>query len=157
MVVQFVKELPEDLQVLLAMRSAFQVWFENGRYLESLSADGMKQVGVEWLCTQNTFNYTVLRPNSRPFVSLYFTFADNGLELRLMVQTYSHGKLVDTRTLDGVAFSVEDFRQLLVAIPQTAYVSILRSLPFFFNLIGLDSQFQGYQHRFAALNGWIEG
>lgn len=157
MVVQFVKELPEDLQVLLAMRSAFQVWFENGRYLESLSADGMKQVGVEWLCTQNTFNYTVLRPNGRPFVSLYFTFADNGLELRLMVQTYSHGKLVDTRTLDGVAFSVEDFRQLLVAIPQTAYVSILRSLPFFFKLIGLDSQFQGYQHRFAVLNGWIEG
>ena len=155
MVVQFVKELPEDLQVLLAMRSAFQVWFENGRYLESLSADGMKQVGVEWLCTQNTFNYTVLRPNGRPFVSLYFAFADNGLELRLMVQTYSHGKLVDTRTLDGVAFSVEDFRQLLVAIPQTAYVSILRSLPFFFNLIGLESQFQGYQHRFAALNGWI--
>ena len=155
MVVQFVKELPEDLQVLHAMRSAFQVGFENGRYLESLSADGMKQVGVEWLCTQTTFNYTVLRPNGRPFVSLYFTFADNGLELRLMVQTYSHGKLVDTRTLDGVAFSVEDFRQLLVAIPQTAYVSILRSLPFFFNLIGLESQFQGYQHRFAALNGWI--
>lgn len=157
MVVQFVKELPEDLQVLLAMRSAFQVWFENGQYLQSLSTDGFKQAGVEWYCTSNTFNYTVLRQNGRPFVSLYFTFADNGLELNLMAQTYSHGKLVDTKTLSGVAFSVEDFRRLLDAIPQTAYVSILRSLPFFFTLIGLDSHFQEYQNRFAALNGWIEG
>ena len=60
MVVQFVKELPEDLQVLLAMRSAFQVWFENGQYLESLSEDGLRQVGVEWKCTRNAFNYTVV-------------------------------------------------------------------------------------------------
>lgn len=157
MVAQYVNELPDDLQVLLAMRSAFQVWFDNSRYLQSISAEGLKQDGVEWFCTSNTFSYTVLRQSGRPFVSLYFTVADNGLELTLMVQNYSHGKLVDTRTLDGVAFSVEDFRQLLVAIPQTAYVPILRSLPFFFNLIGLDSQFQGYQHRFAALNGWIEG
>ena len=90
-------------------------------------------------------------------MSLYFTVADNGIELTLVSQSYSHGKLVDTRMLKGVAFTVEDFKVLLGAIPQTAYISILRSLPFFFSLIGLDSQFQGYQHRFAALNGWIEG
>lgn len=156
MVAQYVNELPENLQVLLAMRSAFQIWFDNSRYLQSISADGLKQAGVEWYCTSNTFNYTVLRQNGRPFVSLYFTVADNGLELSLMVQVYSHGKLVDTRSIEGVAFSVEDFRVLLDTVPQPTYVPILRSLPFFFTLIGLESQFQGYQHRFAVLNGWIE-
>ena len=156
MVAQYVNELPENLQVLLVMRSAFQIWFYNSRYLQSISADGLKQAGVEWYCTSNTFNYTVLRQNGRPFVSLYFTVADNGLELSLMVQVYSHGKLVDTRSIEGVAFSVEDFRVLLDTVPQPAYVPILRSLPFFFTLIGLELQFQGYQHRFAVLNGWIE-
>ena len=155
MIAQYVNELPDDLQVLLAIRSAFQVWFDNYRYLQSISAEGLKQDGVEWFCTSNTFNYTVLRQNGRPFVSLYFTVADNGLELSLMVQVYSHGKLVDTRSIEGVAFSVEDFRVLLGTVPQTAYVPILRSLPFFFTLIGLESQFQGYQNRYALLNGWI--
>lgn len=88
-------------------------------------------------------------------MSLYFTVADNGLELTLMVQNYSHGKLMDTKALEGVAFSVEDFRVLLDTVPQPAYVPILRSLPFFFTLIGLGSQFQGYQNRYALLNGWI--
>lgn len=157
MTAQYVNELPENVQVLLAMRSAFQVWFDNSRYLQSISADGLKQDGVEWFCTSNTFSYTVLRQSGRPFVSLYFTVADNGLELNLMVQSYSQGKLVDTKALEGVAFSVEDFKVLLDVVPQAAYVSILRSLPFFFTLIGLESQLQGYQHRFAALNGWIEG
>lgn len=155
MIAQYVNELPEDLQVLLAMRSTFQVWFDNSRYLQSISAEGLKQDGVEWFCTSNTFSYTVLRQSGRPFVSLYFTVADNGLELSLVVQVYSHGKLVDTRSIEGVAFSVEDFRVLLDTIPQTAYVPILRSLPFFFTLIGLESQFQGYQNRYALLNGWI--
>ena len=82
--------------------------------------------------------------------------ADNGLELTLMVQNYSHGKLMDTKELEGVAFSVDDFKVLLEAVPQAAYTSILRSLPFFFTLIGLKSQFQGYQHRFAFLNDWID-
>lgn len=157
MIAQYVNELPEDLQVLLAMRSAFQIWFENSRYLQSISAEGLKQDGVEWFCTSNTFSYTVLRQSGRPFVSLYFTVANNGLELTLMVQNYYHGKLVDTKALEGVAFSVEDFKVLLDVVPQTAYVSILRSLPFFFTLIGLESQFQRYQHRFAVLNGWIGG
>lgn len=85
MLAQYVNELPEDLQVLLAMRSAFQIWFENSRYLQSISAEGLKQDGVEWFCTSNTFSYTVLRQSGRPFVSLYFTVADNGLELTLMV------------------------------------------------------------------------
>ena len=156
MIAQYVNELPEDLQVLLAMRSAFQIWFENSRYLQSISAEGLKQDGVEWFCTSNTFSYTVLRQSGRPFVSLYFTVADNGLELTLMVQNYSHGKLMDTKALEGVAFSVEDFRVLLDTVPQPAYVPILRSLPFFFTLIGLESQFQGYQHRFAFLNDWID-
>ena len=156
MIAQYVNELPEDLQVLLAMRSTFQVWFDNSGYLQSISAEGLKQDGVEWFCTSNTFSYTVLRQSGRPFVSLYFTVADNGLELSLVVQVYSHGKLVDTRSIEGVAFSVEDFRVLLDTIPQTAYVSSLRSLPFFFTLIGLESQFQGYQHRFAFLNDWID-
>lgn len=156
MIAQYVNELPEDLQVLLAMRSTFQVWFDNSGYLQSISAEGLKQDRVEWFCTSNTFRYTVLRQSGRPFVSLYFTVADNGLELSLVVQAYSHGKLVDTRSIEGVAFSVEDFRVLLDTIPQTAYVSILRSLPFFFTLIGLESQFQGYQHRFAFLNDWID-
>lgn len=156
MVAQYVNELPENLQVLLAMRSAFQVWFDNSRYLQDISSEGLKQVGVEWFCTSNTFSYTILRQNGLPFVSLYFTVADNGLELKLMVQTFSRGKLVDTKMLEGVAFSVEDFRVLLSVVPQSAYVPILRSLPFFFSLIGLDSQFQGYQHRFAVLNDWIE-
>ena len=155
MVAQYVNELPENLQVLLAMRSAFQVWFDNPRYLQSISVEGLKQDGVEWFCTSNTFSYTVLRQSGRPFVSLYFTVADNGLELTLMVQTYSHGKLMDTKALEGVAFSVEDFRVLLDTVPQPAYVPILRSLPFFFTLIGLESQFQGYQNRYALLNGWI--
>lgn len=155
MIAQYVNELPEDLQVLLAMRSAFQIWFENSRYLQSISAEGLKQDGVEWFCTSNTFSYTVLRQSGRPFVSLYFTVADNGLELTLMVQDYSHGKLMDTKALEGVAFSVEDFRVLLDTVPQPAYVPILRSLPFFFTLIGLESQFQGYQNRYALLNGWI--
>ena len=155
MIAQYVNELPEDLQVLLAMRSAFQIWFENSRYLQSISAEGLKQEGVEWFCTSNTFSYTVLRQSGRPFVSLYFTVADNGLELTLMVQNYSHGKLMDTKALEGVAFSVEDFRVLLDTVPQPAYVPILRSLPFFFTLIGLESQFQGYQNRYALLNGWI--
>ena len=155
MIAQYVNELPEDLQVLLAMRSAFQIWFENSRYLQSISAEGLKQDGVEWFCTSNTFSYTVLRQSGRPFVSLYFTVADNGLELTLMVQNYSHGKLMDTKALEGVAFSVEDFRVLLDTVPQPAYVPILRSLPFFFTLIGLESQFQGYQNRDALLNGWI--
>lgn len=155
MLAQYVNELPEDLQVLLAMRSAFQIWFENSRYLQSISAEGLKQDGVEWFCTSNTFSYTVLRQSGRPFVSLYFTVADNGLELTLMVQNYSHGKLMDTKALEGVAFSVEDFRVLLDTVPQPAYVPILRSLPFFFTLIGLESQFQGYQNRYALLNGWI--
>lgn len=155
MIAQYVNELPEDLQVLLAMRSTFQVWFDNSGYLQSISAEGLKQDGVEWFCTSNTFSYTVLRQSGRPFVSLYFTVADNGLELSLVVQVYSHGKLVDTRSIEGVAFSVEDFRVLLDTIPQTAYVPILRSLPFFFTLIGLESQFQGYQNRYALLNGWI--
>lgn len=155
MIAQYVNELPEDLQVLLAMRSAFQIWFENSRYLQSISAEGLKQDGVEWFCTSNTFSYTVLRQSGRPFVSLYFTVADNGLELTLMVQNYSHGKLMDTKALEGVAFSVEDFRVLLDTVPQPAYVPILRSLPFFFTLIGLESQFQGYQNRYALLNGWI--
>lgn len=141
MIAQYVNELPEDLQVLLAMRSAFQIWFENSRYLQSISAEGLKQDGVEWFCTSNTFSYTVLRQSGRPFVSLYFTVADNGLELTLMVQNYSHGKLMDTKALEGVAFSVEDFRVLLDTVPQPAYVPILRSLPFFFTLIGLESQF----------------
>lgn len=153
MIAQYVNELPEDLQVLLAMRSTFQVWFDNSRYLQSISAEGLKQDGVEWFCTSNTFSYTVLRQSGRPFVSLYFTVADNGLELSLVVQVYSHGKLVDTRSIEGVAFSVEDFRVLLDTIPQPAYVPILRSLPFFFTLLGLESQFQGYQHRYALLNG----
>lgn len=155
MIAQYVNELPEDLQVLLAMRSTFQVWFDNSRYLQSISAEGLKQDGVEWFCTSNTFSYTVLRQSGRPFVSLYFTVADNGLELTLMVQNYSHGKLMDTKELEGVAFSVEDFRVLLDNVPQPAYVPILRSLPFFFTLIGLESQFQGYQNRYALLNGWI--
>jgi hypothetical protein len=155
MIAQYVNELPEDLQVLLAMRSTFQVWFDNSRYLQSISAEGLKQDGVEWFCTSNTFSYTVLRQSGRPFVSLYFTVADNGLELTLMVQNYSHGKLMDTKALEGVAFSVEDFRVLLDTVPQPAYVPILRSLPFFFTLIGLESQFQGYQNRYALLNGWI--
>lgn len=155
MIAQYVNELPDDLQVLLAMRSAFQVWFDNSRYLQSISAEGLKQDGVEWFCTSNTFSYTVLRQSGRPFVSLYFTVADNGLELTLMVQNYSHGKLMDTKALEGVAFSVEDFRVLLDTVPQPAYVPILRSLPFFFTLIGLESQFQGYQNRYALLNGWI--
>ena len=155
MIAQYVNELPEDLQVLLAMRSAFQIWFENSRYLQSISAEGLKQDGVEWFCTSNTFSYTVLRQSGCPFVSLYFTVADNGLELTLMVQNYSHGKLMDTKALEGVAFSVEDFRVLLDTVPQPAYVPILRSLPFFFTLIGLESQFQGYQNRYALLNGWI--
>lgn len=155
MLAQYVNELPEDLQVLLTMRSAFQIWFENSRYLQSISAEGLKQDGVEWFCTSNTFSYTVLRQSGRPFVSLYFTVADNGLELTLMVQNYSHGKLMDTKALEGVAFSVEDFRVLLDTVPQPAYVPILRSLPFFFTLIGLESQFQGYQNRYALLNGWI--
>lgn len=155
MIAQYVNELPEDLQVLLVMRSAFQIWFENSRYLQSISAEGLKQDGVEWFCTSNTFSYTVLRQSERPFVSLYFTVADNGLELTLMVQNYSHGKLMDTKALEGVAFSVEDFRVLLDTVPQPAYVPILRSLPFFFTLIGLESQFQGYQNRYALLNGWI--
>ena len=156
MIAQYVNELPEDLQVLLAMRSTFQVWFDNSRYLQSISAEGLKQDGVEWFCTSNTFSYTVLRQSGRPFVSLYFTVADNGLELTLMVQNYSHGKLMDTKELEGVAFSVDDFKVLLEAVPQAAYTSILRSLPFFFTLIGLKSQFQGYQHRFAFLNDWID-
>lgn len=155
MIAQYVNELPDDLQVLLAMRSAFQVWFDNSRYLQSISAEGLKQDGVEWFCTSNTFSYTVLRQSGRPFVSLYFTVADNGLELTLMVQNYSQGKLMDTKALEGVAFSVEDFRVLLDTVPQPAYVPILRSLPFFFTLIGLESQFQGYQNRYALLNGWI--
>lgn len=155
MIAQYVNELPEDLQVLLAMRSAFQIWFENSRYLQSISAEGLKQDGVEWFCTSNTFSYTVLRQSGRPFVSLYFTVADNGLELTLMVQNYSQGKLMDTKALEGVTFSVEDFRVLLDTVPQPAYVPILRSLPFFFMLIGLESQFQGYQNRYALLNGWI--
>lgn len=155
MIAQYVNELPEDLQVLLAMRSAFQIWFENSRYLQSISAEGLKQDGVEWFCTSNTFSYTVLRQSGRPFVSLYFTVADNGLELTLMVQNYSQGKLMDTKALEGVALSVEDFRVLLDTVPQPAYVPILRSLPFFFTLIGLESQFQGYQNRYALLNGWI--
>lgn len=155
MIAQYVNELPEDLQVLLAMRSAFQIWFENSRYLQSISAEGLKQDGVDWFCTSNTFSYTVLRQSGRPFVSLYFTVADNGLELTLMVQNYSHSKLMDTKALEGVAFSVEDFRVLLDTVPQPAYVPILRSLPFFFTLIGLESQFQGYQNRYALLNGWI--
>ena len=155
MIAQYVNELPEDLQVLLAMRSTFQVWFDNSRYLQSISAEGLKQDGVEWFCTSNTFSYTVLRQSGRPFVSLYFTVADNGLDLSLMFQVYSHGKLVDTRSIEGVAFSVEDFRVLLDTVPQPAYVPILRSLPFFFTLIGLESQFQGYQNRYALLNGWI--
>ena len=62
---------------------------------------------------------------------------------------------MDTKALEGVAFSVEDFRVLLDTVPQPAYVPILRSLPFFFTLIGLESQFQGYQNRYALLNGWI--
>lgn len=157
MVAQYVNELPEDLQVLLAMRSTFQVWFDNFRYLQEASADNFHVDGVDWVCTSNTFSITVLRQSGRPFVSLHFAIAANGLELRLMVQTYSHGKLVDTKVIEGVAFSVEDFKVLLNVVPETAYVSILRSLPFFFTLIGLESQFQRYQHRFAVLNGWIEG
>jgi membrane protease subunit (stomatin/prohibitin family) len=47
MVAQYVNELPENVQVLLAMRSAFQVWFDNSRYLQSISAEGLKQDGVE--------------------------------------------------------------------------------------------------------------
>ena len=157
MVAQYVNELPEELQVLLAMRSAFQVWFDNSRYLREVSADNFHVDGVEWNCTSDTFSITVLRQSGHPFVSLYFTVADNGLELTLVAQSYSHGKLVDTKMLKGVAFTVEDFKVLLGAIPQTAYISILRSLPFFFSLIDLDSQFQGYQHRFAVLDGWIGG
>lgn len=157
MLAQYVNELPENLQVLLAMRSAFQVWFDNSRYLQSISAEGLKQDGVEWFCTSNTFSYTVLRQSGRPFVSLYFTVANNGLELTLMAQNYYHGKLVGTKALEGVAFSVEDFKVLLDVVPQPAYVPILRSLPFFFTLIGLESQFQAYQHRFAVLNGWVGG
>lgn len=157
MIAQYVNELPENLQVLLAMRSAFQVWFDNSRYLQSISAEGLKQDGVEWFCTSNTFSYTVLRQSGRPFVSLYFTVANNGLELTLMAQNYYHGKLVGTKALEGVAFSVEDFKVLLDVVPQPAYVPILRSLPFFFTLIGLESQFQAYQHRFAVLNGWVGG
>lgn len=157
MVAQYVNELPENLQVLLAMRSAFQIWFDDNRYLQSISADGLKQDGVEWFCTSNTFSYTVLRQSGRPFVSLYFTVADNGLEFTLMVQNYSHGKLMDTKVLEGVAFSVDDFKVLLEVVPQAAYTPILRTLPFFFSLIDLESQFQGYQYRFAALNGWIGG
>lgn len=157
MVAYYVNELPEELQVLLAMRSAFQVWFDNSRYLREVSADNFHVDGIDWSCTSDTFSITVLRQSGHPFVSLYFTVADNGIELTLVSQSYSHGKLVDTRMLKGVAFTVEDFKVLLGAIPQTTYISILRSLPFFFSLIGLDSQFQGYQHRFAALNGWIEG
>lgn len=154
---QYVNELPEDLQVLLAMRSAFQVWFDNYRYLREVSADNFHVDGIDWSCTSDTFSITVLRQSGHPFVSLYFTVADNGLELTLVAQSYSHGKLVDTKMLKGVAFTVEDFKVLLSAIPQTAYISILRALPFFFSLIDLDSQFQGYQHRFAVLNGWIGG
>lgn len=157
MIAQYVNELPENLQVLLAMRSAFQVWFDNSRYLQSISAEGLKQDGVEWFCTSNTFSYTVLRQSGRPFVSLYFTVANNGLELTLMAQNYYHGKLVGTKALEGVAFSVEDFKVLLDVVPQPAYVPILRSLPFFFTLIGLESQFQAYQHRFVVLNGWVGG
>lgn len=157
MIAQYVNELPENLQVLLAMRSAFQVWFDNSRYLQSISAEGLKQDGVEWFCTSNTFSYTVLRQSGRPFVSLYFTVANNGLELTLLAQNYYHGKLVGTKALEGVAFSVEDFKVLLDVVPQPAYVPILRSLPFFFTLIGLESQFQAYQHRFAVLNGWVGG
>lgn len=157
MVAHYVNELPEDLQVLLAMRSTFQVWFDTFRYLQEVSNDNFHVDGVNWGCTSNTFNITVLRPSGHPFVSLHFTVADNGLELTLVAQSYSHGKLVDTKMLKGVAFTVEDFKVLLSAIPQTAYISLLRSLSFFFALIGLESQFQGYQHRFAVLNGWIEG
>ena len=157
MVAQYVNELPDDLQVLLAMRSAFQVWFVNFRYLQEASADNFHVDGIDWSCTSDTFSITVLRQSGHPFVSLHFTVADNGLELSLTAQTYSHGKLLDTRTLDGVAFSVDDFRKLLDVVPETAYVSILRSLPFFFNLIGLGSHFQGYQSCFAVRNGWIGG
>ena len=157
MVAQYVNELPEELQVLLAMRSAFQVWFDNSRYLREVSVENFHVEGIEWSCTSNTFSIMVLRQSGHPFVSLHFTVADNGIELTLVAQSYSHGKLVDTKMLKGVAFTVEDFKVLLGAIPQTAYISILRSLPFFFSLIGLDSQFQGYQHRFAVLNGWIGG
>lgn len=157
MVAHYLNELPEDLQVLLAMRSTFQVWSDNSRYLQEVSADNFHADGIDWSCTSDTFSITVLRQSGHPFVSLYFTVADNGLELTLVAQSYSHGKLVDTRMLKGVAFTVEDFKVLLSAIPQTAYISLLRSLPFFFSLIGLDSQFQGYQHRFAVLNGWIGG
>ena len=157
MVAQYVNELPEELQVLLAMRSAFQVWFDNSRYLREVGADNFHVDGVEWNCTSDTFSITVLRKSGHPFVSLHFTVADNGLELTLVAQSYTHGKLVDTKMLKGVAFTVEDFKVLLSAIPQTAYISILRSLPFFFALIGLESQFQGYLHSFAVLNGWVEG
>lgn len=157
MFAQYVNELPEELQVLLAMRSAFQVWFDNSRYLREVSADNFHVDGVEWNCTSDTFSITVSRQSGHPFVSLYFTVADNGLELTLVAQSYSHGQLVDTKMLKGVAFTVEDFKVLFSAIPQTAYISILRSLPFFFALIGLESQFQGYLHRFAVLNGWVEG
>ena len=157
MVAYYVNELPEELQVLLAMRSSFQVWFDNSRYLREVSADNFHVDGVEWNCTSDTFSITVLRQSGHPFVSLYFTVADNGIELTLVAQSYSHGKLVVTKMLKGVAFTVEDFKVLLSAIPQTAYISILRSLTFFFSLIGLDSQFQKYQHRFAVLNGWIGG
>lgn len=157
MVAYYVNELPEELQVLLAMRSAFQVWFDNSRYLREVSADNFHVDGIDWSCTSDTFSITVLRQSGHPFVSLYFTVADNGIELTLVSQSYSHGKLVDTRMLKGVAFTVEDFKVLLSVIPQTAYISLLRSLSFFFALIGLESQFQGYQHRFAVLNGWIEG
>ena len=157
MIAQYVNELPEDLQVLLAMRSAFQVWFDNSRYLREVSADNFHVDGIDWSCTSDTFSITVLRQSGHPFVSLYFTVADNGIELTLVSQSYSHGKLVDTRVLKGVAFTVEDFKVLLSAIPQTAYISILRALSFFFALIGLESQFQGYLHRFAVLNGWVEG
>lgn len=109
MIAQYVNELPDNLQVLLAMRSAFQVWFDNSRYLQSISAEGLKQDGVEWFCTSNTFSYKVLRQSGRPFVSLYFTVADNGLELTLMVQNYSHGKLMDTKALEGGCFLCRRF------------------------------------------------
>ena len=72
-----------------------------------------------------------------------------------MVQNYSQGKLMDTKALEGVAFSVEDFRVLLILFRNQRMYLFYGLLPFFFMLIGLESQFQGYQHRICAFE-WLD-
>lgn len=150
-------ELIQGQQVLLTLCASYQMWLDEHIYLQELSSEGLHQQGVSWFCAHDRFGYSVLRPSGRPFVSIYFTVEGGGSKFALMVQNYSHGKLLDTKVVEGRDFSIADFDVLFRVIPEVAYVPILRSLPFFFSLIGLESQFQGYQHRLAVLNEWIEG